>query len=167
MTTLKTMKDGRVALIFETEQVTVAAQIFSAVVGGNIPTFPKVERTLADIREAVAKPLEMRLNHTSKAVSKLDYLDAEKLGDEICSIIFEEMHHTYGRAIPAKFRAFYRDLQIETGELVAQGYKAFIGNRKVDVSKYPNRKIDYVLKVMPAEFVHQFAKEYKFEEASA
>lgn len=167
MTTLKTMKDGRVALIFELEHVATAAQIFSAVVGGNLPTFPKVERTLADVRKAVSKPLEMRLNHTPKMVSKLDYLDTEKLGDEICSIIFEEMHRTYGRAIPAKFRAFYRDLQIETGELVAQGYKAFIGKRKVDVSKYPNRKIDYVLKVMPAEFVHQFAKEYKFEEASA
>ena len=166
MTTLKTMKDGRVALIFEVEHAATAAQIISAVVGGNLPMIPKAKRTLADVRKAVAKPLEMRLNPTPNAISKINYLDAEKLADEICSLIFEEMNRTYGKAVPAKFRAFYRDLQIETGELISQGYKTFIGNRKVDVSKYPNRKIDYVLKVMPAEFVHQFAKEYKFEEES-
>lgn len=167
MPVLKTLKDGRVALIFETEQVSVAAQIFSVVVGGNLPKTPQIthlekkkSKTLEDIKAA----LKASTPKIVPTLSDLNGFDAEKAASEICTIISDKQLAVFGNVIPQRYRTFYSELEQYSGTSF-KGYKAYVGTN--DKREYPYRKIDYVLTVLPREYVYDFAKNFKFKTVGA
>lgn len=164
MTTLKTLKDGKVALVFDAEQVVVAAQIFSMIVGGDIPSLTsKAKRTLSDVATTITSSgVAMRLNTPVAVAKEVVGLDAEKLANEICSIVFDKQVKTFGQIAPARFRTFYTELELDLGIPLAKKYREVIGKRNVDKSKYPYRKIDIALQLAPAEKIHDFAKRFEF-----
>lgn len=165
MTTLKTLKDGRVALIFETEQVAVAAQLFSAIVGNAIPQIGQMQPIKKQSKSL--EDIKMTLNTTKlvPALSNLNGFGAEKAASEILTIISDKQREVFGNVMPQRFRTFYSELEQQTGATLNAGYKAYVGcNNKKD---YPYRKIDYVLTVLPREVVYDYAKKFQFKTVGA
>lgn len=86
-------------------------------------------------------------------------LNPEKAASEIVSTLYGKME----KPSPPSLRAFYTDLEREVGKPLSQYYKDHKSNFSGDLSHYPNRKIDTILKHVDADFVLSFAKKYTFK----
>lgn len=168
MTTLKTLKDGRIALIFEVDQVGKASQLFAALVGGHVPILP------LDIQTKVKKPkslgeIAQRLKSTVvPALPNLVGFDAEQSASVICALIAEKQLEIFGKSAPGRYATFYKELERYTGAPLKLGYKNYSAGRSdVEKREYPFRKIDYILTVLPHETVYEFAKAFQYSTAEA
>jgi hypothetical protein len=93
-------------------------------------------------------------------VNKLSGLDLEKAANEIVATLYSKMENPHG----TKLRTFYTDLEMKFGIPFSSIYKTHKSSRDVsDISKFPNRKIDIILKNIEPSKVFEYAKKYSFK----
>lgn len=86
-------------------------------------------------------------------------LDLRKAANEIIALLFRKLPDSH----PSRLRPFYTDLERESGVGLSEIHRKATDNiTKAEDGKYPYRKMDTVLTVLDPEFVHKFAKAYRF-----
>lgn len=168
MTTLKTTKDGRLVLVFEKEQTSIAMQIFSTLINGELPSLPNPKRTLSDVSNAVKAKVgvvtSVKLMEPIATPSTTIRLDARKVADEVCSVLFDKQKAVFGTCTPSRLRTFYTELESQFGKPLSNVHRDIVSTG-VDVSKYPHRKVDTAIKLLGADAVYKFATEYSYKGA--
>jgi hypothetical protein len=108
-------------------------------------------KRLIKLTEEIEKP------KNEYVANSLDGLDLEKVANEILSVLLSKMENPH----PLKLGPFYTDLERVVGKPLSKMYKESV--KSVDKSKYPNRKMDFILRNVNPTFVFDYAKDYEFK----
>lgn len=165
------LNSGGIAVIFgerdrDAGYELAVAYLASKTVKGQQRISPIVSEGLASVRRRVENTIgnsdsEIKLTLNTPVVSKLGGLTAEKVADEISSMIFNKIEQKYGRAIPVYFRPFYTELEAVSGKEISKIHK--VRTKGENVRDYPFRKMDTAIRELSADYVFEFAKRYEFK----
>lgn len=121
----------------------------------------ELKRYVASTRKKVIKLSEGHVEPPKNkyVVTKLSGLESEKVANEIVATLYSKMENPHG----SKLRTFYTDLEMKVGVSLSNIYKTHKNSGEFDISKFPNRKIDIILKHVEPSRVFEYAKKYSFK----
>jgi len=161
--------NGDVLIKVPAQHFEVATQVLKALQGSilqqGVSEAPKTLQTVvSNIKKATGIPTSIKLKEPMTTVLSIAKMDSVAQASAIYNVVHAKQIEAGYKACSRKLAPFYTDLEAHFGVNLTSIHKECESMlRKGDVGKHPNRKIDTAIRLIGADSVYMFAKEYKYK----
>lgn len=170
---IKLNKKGDVVMLFPGDRYDKVLEVYP-LISDLIYSDGNLLRNMSQTKLSLEAPdkndlqsLKKRFENGSKSLAKIKPvtklpagLSKESAGDVVSRIMFDKIKTRFRTTSAVHFTTFYNDLQKVSGVDLKAYHRERVEGR--NTRNYPFRKIDSVIDALGAEYVLDFARNYKF-----